>query len=262
MKQRFDALAPPVLLGLDVDGTLAPIVDRPEDAAVPDETQRILRKLAKAEGLIVALVTGRDLRALRAMARVPGAWRAVEHGGHIVAPGERASRRSMTADETRRVEGFVHWAEGAIAEPGSDARLSLERKARSVALHTRGSSSSESQRWLEEAKRAARRFALNAREGRAVLEAELDSADKGVALATLHERTGARSVFYAGDDLTDLPAIRYAKEHGIGVFVKSEERPQRPKQASFAVPGHQALAVFLGSLAESRAKVSKATLGK
>ncbi len=65
-----------------------------------------------------------------------------------------------------------------------------------------------------------------------------------------HELSGAKSAFFAGDDLADLPAIRYAKGRGIGVFIKSAERPQRPKQASFAVEGPGALAEFLSSLLE------------
>ena len=88
-----------------------------------------------------------------------------------------------------------------------------------------------------------------ARLGRAVLEAELESGDKGVALAELHARTEAASVFFAGDDLTDLPAIGYAsEERGVGVFITSDERPERPPQATFALPGPGRLAEFLASL--------------
>src|SRR5690606_15309573 len=77
---------------------------------------------------------------------------------------------------------------------------------------------------LARAARRARKLGLHVRHGRAVLEAELAPGDKGVALASLRERTGARSVFFAGDDLTDLPAIRYASRHGLGAFVASTER--------------------------------------
>src|ERR1700756_917988 len=45
-------------LFLDVDGVLAPIVDRPEDALVPEATRNELRRLATRYGL-VACVTGR-----------------------------------------------------------------------------------------------------------------------------------------------------------------------------------------------------------
>ena len=240
LKRRFETLPRPVLLGLDVDGTLARIVRNPADARVPDATQTTLRKLAKMDAYRVALITGRDLPALRRMARVPGAWRAVEHGGHILAPGERPKKRTPSAEEKAKLEAFAAWA---AKGPGH-----VEHKARSVALHTRRLKAERAEARLTEAKEVARDLGLLAREGRAVLEAELESGDKGVALAKLHELTGSASVFFAGDDLTDLPAIRYAKGRGIGVFIKSAERPQRPKQASFAIDGPGALAAFLASL--------------
>ncbi len=240
LKRRFDTLPRPVLLGLDVDGTLARIVRDPQDARVPDRTQSLLRKLAKRDEYRVALITGRDLPALRRMARVPGAWRAVEHGARIVRPGERPKKQTLTAEEQAKLDAFADWAaEG----PGY-----VEHKARSVALHVRRLDAETAEARLEAAKQAARDAGLLAREGRAVLEAELESGDKGVALAKLHELSGAESVFFAGDDLTDMPAIRYAKARGIGVFIKSDERPQRPKQASFAIDGPDALADFLASL--------------
>lgn len=242
LERRFATLPRPVLLGLDVDGTLARIVRNPEDARVPDGTQRLLRKLAKMDDYRVALITGRDLPALRRMARVPGAWRAVEHGGLVVSPGERPKKRTLTADERTKLDAFAAWA---AKGPGH-----VEHKARSVALHVRRLKPESAEGRLEAAKRAARDAGLLPREGRAVLEAELESGDKGVALAKLDELTGARSVFFAGDDLTDMPAIRYAKGRGIGVFIKSKERPQRPKQASFAIDGPDALADFLASLVD------------
>lgn len=240
MKRRFATLPRPVLLGLDVDGTLARIVRNPDDARIPDATQTILRKLARHDDYRVALITGRDLPALRRMARVPGAWRAVEHGGLLLAPGERPKRRNLSTDDRAKLDAFAAWA---AKGPGH-----IEHKARSIALHTRRLKAERSDARLAEAKRVARELGLLTREGRAVLEAELESGDKGVALAKLHELTGATSVFFAGDDLTDLPAIRYAKSRGIGVFIKSDERPTRPKQASFAIDGPDALATFLASL--------------
>lgn len=242
LKRRFETLARPVLLGLDVDGTLARIVRDPAKARVPDGTQKLLRKLAKMDDYRVALITGRDLPALQRMARVPGAWRAVEHGGHIVRPGERAKKRKLSAEEKAKLDAFAEWA---AQGPGH-----VEHKARSIGLHVRRLEAAEAEARLKAAKKMARKLGLLAREGRAVVEAELESGDKGVALAKLDELTGAKSVFFAGDDLTDLPAIRYAKGRGIGLFIKSQERPQRPKQASFAIDGPGALATFLRSLVE------------
>ncbi|MCZ7678487.1 MAG: hypothetical protein M5U28_06825 [Sandaracinaceae bacterium] len=83
------------------------------------------------------------------------------------------------------------------------------------------------------------------REGRAVLEASVARADKGTALVALMSRTGAASVVYAGDDLTDQPAIALASERGLGVFVRSSERPSAPPGASAELPGPEAVGELL-----------------
>ncbi|MBX3247006.1 MAG: HAD-IIB family hydrolase [Myxococcales bacterium] len=223
----LSALPRPLLVALDVDGTLAPIVDDPATARIPDETRRILRRLARRDDLVVALVTGRDLRMLERMAgRMPGMWRAVEHGARVIAPGERAHARPLTADERARLDAFASFVR---ESPGR-----LERKPRAVALHVRGLDEPTQSEWLARGAARASALGLAPRLGRAVLEAELGApdgadgvagvADKGRALAVIHARTGARAVFFAGDDLTDLPAITYAQKHGVGAFVESPER--------------------------------------
>ena len=239
LKERLRRLPRPLLVGLDVDGTLAPIVADPAAARIPEATQQLLRKLAKREGLIVALLTGRDLPALRRMGSVAGAWRAVEHGGRIVAPGERPKARRLAPEDTAKLEAFAEWVAGT---PGQ-----LERKDGSVAIHTRKLGEA-GEAWLGKAVKEAQRLGLHAREGRAVVEAELAPGDKGEALAEVHGRTGAKSVFFAGDALTDLPAIRYAARRGMGIFVKSAERPRKPKGATAAVKGPEELRALLEGL--------------
>ena len=179
LKERLRRLPRPLLVGLDVDGTLAPIVADPAAARIPEATQQLLRKLAKREGLIVALLTGRDLPALRRMGSVAGAWRAVEHGGRIVAPGERPKARRLAPEDTAKLEAFAEWVAGT---PGQ-----LERKDGSVAIHTRKLGEA-GEAWLGKAVKEAQRLGLHAREGRAVVEAELAPGDKGEALAEVHGR--------------------------------------------------------------------------
>src|SRR3972149_518850 len=62
-----------------IDGTLAPIVPRPEDAAVPEETRALLRGLVE-KGVRVALVTGRSLESALQIAGVPEVAYAAGHG--------------------------------------------------------------------------------------------------------------------------------------------------------------------------------------
>lgn len=217
LREKLLGLPRPLLLGLDVDGTLAPIVDDPAAARVPPETESLLQSLVRQDGLHVALITGRDLPALRRMITLPGAWRAVEHGRWILAPGDDPVRPPLAAEDLAKLESFATWIETTPAR--------LERKERAVAIHTRGMPEAEERRWLEAAIAEAEGLGLHPRRGKCVVEAEVEVGDKGEALRALHERTGARSVFFAGDDLTDQPALSYATLNGISVQVA------RPKQA-------------------------------
>lgn len=227
----------PLLLAFDVDGTLAPIVDRPEAARVPDELQRELRRLARAEGITVAVLTGRDQRALTRMLRVPGAYRGFEHGRVIVAPGERPNAPQPTRAERARLADFERWVKDEAAPAGAE----LEQKRASRVLHVRELAKRDPRRaesLLAQAKRVAKAAGLHVRPGRAVLEAELIPGDKGAALRTLYRKTRARGVVYCGDDVTDIPALRAATElGGIGIFVRSAERPRKPSGVRCSVPG-------------------------
>ena len=121
----------PLLVALDVDGTVSPIVRDPDRAEIPTRTLQILRALAEAPGIVLALVTGRDLSSLRRMEQLEGIWRAVEHGGVVLAPGEAPGRRDLTSSQREALEKFRDWADahahGAF----------IEHKPQAVAVHVR-----------------------------------------------------------------------------------------------------------------------------
>ena len=103
---RLLELERPLLLALDVDGTLAPIVHDPDIAEIPAETLSTLSDLAKTPRLEVALITGRDLRSLSRMEQLEGVWRAVEHGGLVLAPGQSPSERTLTPEQRGALDRF------------------------------------------------------------------------------------------------------------------------------------------------------------
>ncbi|MCW2959771.1 MAG: ycjT [Thermoleophilia bacterium] len=74
-----------VVLLLDCDGVLAPIVDDPAAAAVPEPVLALVRR-AVDECALVAVVTGRNVERAREMVPVDGVWLAGMHGMHVVAP--------------------------------------------------------------------------------------------------------------------------------------------------------------------------------
>jgi trehalose 6-phosphate phosphatase len=196
-------------LFLDVDGVLAPIVGRPEDARVPDETRTELSRLAGRYGL-VACVTGRPTDAAREIVGVQELTYAGEHGLELDPDAARWAER---------IRGFaaeVPWAE-------------LETKPLSLAFHYRTAVDRDAARArLEQVASAALDAGLRTRWGRMVLEVlpPVD-ASKGTAVRQLLETTGLRRALYAGDDTTDLDgfAALDGLETAVRVAVVSPEGP-------------------------------------
>src|SRR5664280_2535879 len=196
---------------LDVDGTLAPIVSRPEDARVPDETRSLLRELA-ARYALVACVSGRSSADAR---RIVGVEELVYVGTHglELAPGAAAWR-----DQIERFAATVDWPPEWI-----------EDKALSLSLHYRQSPEPEQARLaLKRIAEAAEEVGLYARFGRMLLEILPPvEADKGTAIRSLLDERGLTRALFAGDDTTDLDGFRALEglELGVCVALSSSEAP-------------------------------------
>lgn len=203
---------------LDVDGTLAPIVPRPEDARVPPETRNELERLA-ARYALVACVSGRTSADAR---RIVGVERLVYVGMHGLEL-EPEAERWRTA--LREFAAGVPWP--------------VEDKGLTVSFHYRGTADEEAARAeLEKVAARARAAGLRARFGRKVLELlpPID-ANKGTAIRRLLEERGLRRALYAGDDTTDLDAFRalHGLEVAIRVAVVSAEGPPELRAAADVV---------------------------
>ncbi len=239
------ALDRPLLVALDVDGTIAPIVQDPDKATIPDDTLAVLKALASAPSIGLALITGRDLDSLSRMEQLDGIWRGVEHGGLVLAPGERSQRQELAEEHQHALTRFKEW----VRDHAEDAFI--EYKPRSVAVHVRGIAGTDPDRadaLLDEAEEIATELGLHVRQGRCVREAETLEHDKGEALREIFERSGARSTFYVGDDVTDLPAIEFASRHGIGAFVLSHENPEPPSESVVVIENTKDVTVLLTEL--------------
>lgn len=235
----------PLLLALDVDGTVAPIVRDPDLAKIPEQTLSTLAALAEVPMLELALITGRDSSSLGRMERLEGIWRAVEHGGLVLAPGEAPSPRELTSEKRRALDRFRRW----VHAHARDAFI--EHKPQAVAVHVRGIAANDperAERLLREADELAESLGLHVRRGRALREAEAELHDKGSALQEIFERSGARSVFFAGDDVTDFPAIDFATKHGIGAFVRSDEQAGAPSSSAVMLQSVDEMTTLLAQL--------------
>jgi trehalose 6-phosphate phosphatase len=193
---------------LDVDGTLAPIVSRPELAEVPDETRAELRRLVSRYAL-VACISGRTGAEASRLVGVDGIVYAGVHGLEL-APEADAWRGPL-----REVAG-LEWPW-------------VEDKGLTVAFHWREADDEDAARAsLEEVAERAQALGLEARWGRKVLEVRPPvDADKGTAVRLLLAEHGLRRALYAGDDTTDLDAFAGLDglEVAVRVAVASAEAP-------------------------------------
>ena len=217
---------------LDIDGTLAPIVGRPEDASVPEATREVLRALVARYGLVGA-VTGREGSVGRGLVGVEGITVVGNHG--------------LELDE-----GAEPWR-ARLQEFSRSVDWPVEDKGLSLSFHYRTAEDPERARAeLEQVAERARRQGLNARFGRMILEVvpPID-ANKGTAVRELLARAGLKRALFAGDDTTDLDAFAAIEELEVGVkvAVESAEGPQALRErADIVVAGTEGLVDLLRQL--------------
>ena len=205
---------------LDVDGVLAPIVPRPEDARVPDETRRELTRLHERYGL-VGCISGRAGVDARRVVGVDSLTYVGNHGLELI---------PEATDWAERLHAFlaeVDWPR-------------IEDKTLTATLHYRGMPDEEARMALDSVAERARAEGFVARYGRKVLELLPPlEADKGSAVQALLELHGLGRALYAGDDTTDLDAFRALDglELGVRVAVSSDEGPADLRAAADVVVG-------------------------
>jgi trehalose 6-phosphate phosphatase len=226
-----------LLVALDFDGTLAPIVPRPEMAEMLPGAEEVLRNLGRLPRTELAIITGRDFDDVSG--RIPfrgSVWISGSHGRILAAPGEVPDATPcdprLQALETLAVPDGVR----------------IERKHSSIAFHWRGREGGEPADWTEQVREIAEVEGLEVLPGRMVLEVMAGRPSKEVALAEIARMSGATGVLYAGDDRTDVEAIRWARRRGVGVLVASEESRVGRPYGALTVDGPEGLVGLLERL--------------
>lgn len=208
----------------DVDGVLAPIVEVPHEAVVPEETRAELRRLNRRYAL-VACISGRPGTDARRIVGLDELVYVGEHGLELVPEAAEWRERLHVLTET------VDWED-------------VERKPLTVTFHYRRSDDeAEAVRFLEAVATRARAEGFVARFGRKVLELRPPvGAHKGTAVAHLLGEHNLSRALYAGDDTTDLDAFAAvaALELGVAVAVASSESPAALRGAADVVVGSPA----------------------
>jgi trehalose 6-phosphate phosphatase len=222
---------------LDVDGTLASIVPRPEDARVPPETRAELERLAGRYAL-VACLSGRTSEDAR---RVVGVESLVYVGVHGLELEPEAKR---WRERLRRFAEQTDW-------PAEET----EDKGVTVSFHFRNADDEASARAvLAKVAEDAVCNGLVPRFGRKVLEVRPPvQSDKGTAVGHLLGEVEADAGLYAGDDTTDLDAFRGLREAGLDLAVSvavdsTEAPPELREHADLVVEGPEGLRALLHKL--------------
>jgi len=263
--QVYDAVrdrlsARPLVLLLDVDGTLSPIAPSPESATVPAPTREVVRRLATAPDVHVALISGRAARDAQRMVGVDGIWAIGNHGFETITPdGDLLSRPELEPWRERIAE-----AASVVAKvlEGRDGVL-LEDKRWTLSIHFRTAGQDEGERLRPEMERIARDLGLRLTEGKMVFELRPPvKVDKGTASVALADRLlagSAGNALYAGDDRTDedaFEALRAARAAAVTVRIapRNDEAPIGTA-AEFVLPDVDAMRAFLERIAADEAVV-------
>jgi trehalose 6-phosphate phosphatase len=241
---------------LDVDGVLAPIVQHPDDAHMPETTRRPLIEVARRYG-VVACVSGRRASDARRIVSLGSIAYLGSHGSEVLRPGAITPELDRELQAwTRRVQNF---ANEAFDEPLRKLRVRLEDKEAIAALHWRGVPDEDgAQAAIEEVARRAEQAGFTAHWGRKVLEIRPPvRIDKGAGIVSLLRDRDLAAALYAGDDTTDLDAFRGLGElveagrlgTAVRVGVRSDEGPSAlAQEADVMVDGTDGVRDMLQAL--------------
>ena len=252
-----------LVVGLDFDGVLSPIVDDPDQAFIHPGAADVLVALARRVRAL-AIITGRPARQAVELGGLEQVADAVaEHGGELYLFGQYGNERWSSTQ--RRIVGPRPPAGLATFERELPRLLKrvdaagahVEEKGLAVAVHTRRLPDAEEAfaRLLPELSELARRHDLAVEPGRNVIEVRSGGMHKGVAVATVAAEAGARGFLYAGDDLGDLEAfdaVEALRRDGLETLLvasASGEENALVERADVVVPGPDGVLDLLDRLA-------------
>lgn len=219
---RAELTAGPPAVFLDFDGTLAAIVDHPEDAWA---TEHVLEVVAQLTLVVpVAIISGRDTGDLARRMKVPGVTLAGSHGFDVLHPDGRRERFGGPdlVEVLDAVEARLH--DGTSNDPG----VVIERKQFAIAVHTRNAADGHARMAAQVLAHqiADETPALRAVDGKQIVELRpAQDWHKGRAVRhLLDDLDGGHVPVVVGDDTTDEDAFEVANEgRGVSVVVRGED---------------------------------------
>ncbi|NYE96304.1 trehalose 6-phosphate phosphatase [Psychromicrobium silvestre] len=205
-----------LLIALDFDGTLSPLVPRAEDARPLPASAAAFAELAELPDTITALISGRALDSLRSVASPPASTLLIgSHGAETwFGPGQ-APLQLEPAQQELLGQGVELIQKVASEHQGT----TVELKPAGVVLHTRQASPDVAEQAVSAAKAALSELGAHLQEGKRVLELSVLQVDKGQGLDLLRSISRPTAVLFAGDDTTDEDGFRALSGADVGIKV-------------------------------------------
>lgn len=209
-----------VLLFLDFDGTLAPIVGHPKDAIIKPDAKNWLKKLLKRNNVKIAIVTGRSLFDIHHKIGLHRLYYVANHGMEVFYKNRFLLKKGGQFERPLKC-----FSDEMISVLAHISGVFIEEKGLSVAVHFRRVER-KYHKFVKEivrevAKPIIKKYNLQVTEGKMVLELRPSSVwNKGKAVTWLWKKVAATYFpVYVGDDMTDEDAFKVLKLHGLTIRI-------------------------------------------
>jgi trehalose-phosphatase len=251
---RTLAAGRPLVLLLDVDGTLAPLAQRPEDARVPDETRKALLRLVSSPGVHLGLISGRAAADAHQLVAVQGVWVYGNHGAEWASPqGEAGVHPEVAAHE----DAMTRAAVALTGQIGRIPGVLVEFKRWSLSIHYRLAARADVPSIVEAVHAVAEREGLRVMDGKEIIELRAPAdVDKGTAVVALLDRLGGHApsaaVAFVGDDVSDEDGFRRLRAEVPGAITIRVGSADVPTAARLVVPDTEDVRELLQRVADAR----------
>ena len=245
----------PLVLLLDIDGTLSPIAPRPQDAAIAPATRDLLAALTALGDVHIVAISGRSAPDAARLVGLSSVWIVGNHGIEIAAPGAQPTVHAEIARFSDQLAAAADAARAVVAQtPGAI----LEDKRWTLSVHYRLAARDDVPGLDARITDIANTHRLSLTHGKEVLELRPPvKVDKGTAALELAERLGAgrpgASLLAGGDDRTDedmFRALRSRESRWVTVHVESGSN--HSTAAELSVSDTRGMRALLGILLEQR----------
>lgn len=232
--------SPSLLIATDYDGTIAPIVANPAEAYPLESSVDSLRALALLPSTSAGVISGRSLRDLAAMSRLPREVHLFgSHGGETDSEVHRAlepRQRTALADFRRDLVDTL------------PAEV-IEHKTAGAAVHLRGLDDDARQKVEDGIAALVEKHEIFPTRGKQVVDLSVVPSSKAEALANLRAETGAEVVVFIGDDRSDELALEILGDFDLGLKVGDDGTETH---AEFRIDSPDVVSVVLAAIYELR----------